>query len=94
MSFKKQLAIFRLISILEGISFLILLGIAMPLKYFLNMPDMVRHVGMAHGILFIGYILGCLLLIKPMGWNRKQTLEIMGCSLLPLGPFYMEKKYL
>ncbi len=94
MSFEKQLILFKWISILEGISFLLLLGIAMPLKYVFNMPEMVQHVGMAHGILFIGYILGCLLLIKPMNWNRKQTFTVMGCSMIPFGPFYVERKYL
>lgn len=90
----KQLLFFKWISILEGLSFLLLLGIAMPLKYIFNMPQMVQTVGMAHGVLFIAYILSCLFLIKPMNWNFKQTGVIMACSLLPFGPFYVEKKYL
>ncbi|MCM8570189.1 DUF3817 domain-containing protein [Gramella jeungdoensis] len=86
--------LFKWVSLLEGLSFLLLLFIAMPLKYFFEMPQMVSHVGMAHGILFIGYIALALLLIRPMEWNLKQTALIMGCSLIPFGPFYVEKKYL
>ena len=47
---------FRIISTLEAISFLVLLGIAMPLKYIWDMPEMVSVVGMAHGVLFIAYL--------------------------------------
>ncbi len=94
MSLSKKLSLFKWISILEGISFLALLGVAMPLKYIFDMPEMVQHVGMAHGLLFIGYILGGLILMKPMNWSAQQSIIILGCSLLPFGPFYVEKKYL
>ncbi|MCH4823046.1 DUF3817 domain-containing protein [Gramella lutea] len=94
MSLEKQLKLFKWISILEGLSFLILLFIAMPLKYIYEMPQMVQQVGMAHGILFIAYIAGALLLIKPMKWSLTQLGIILGCSVLPFGPFYVERKYL
>ncbi|TBW29127.1 DUF3817 domain-containing protein [Gramella sp. KN1008] len=94
MEAKRNKHIFKWVSLLEGLSFLLLLLIAMPLKYFFDMPQMVSHVGMAHGILFIGYIAMALTLVKPMEWNLKQTALIMGCSLIPFGPFYVEKKYL
>ena len=94
MELNRQLTLFKWVSILEGISFLLLLGIAMPLKYLFDMPDMVRHVGMAHGILFIAYVLFSLLLIRPMGWKTSTAAIIMACSLVPFGPFYVEKKYL
>ncbi len=94
MSLKNQVKLFKWISILEGISFLLLLFIAMPLKYIFEMPAMVQQVGMAHGILFVAYILGGLLLIKPMRWSLSQVAIIFGCSVLPFGPFYVEKKYL
>ena len=72
MSLENQLKAFKWISILEGISFLLLLFIAMPLKYLYDMPEMVQQVGMAHGVLFIAYVLGGLLLIKPMNWSLTQ----------------------
>ena len=94
MSLENQVKIFKWISILEGISFLVLLLIAMPLKYIWNAPQMVQTVGMFHGLLFVAYILGALLLFKPLQWNLK-TLFIDLCKFsLTLGPFYVEKKYL
>ena len=94
MSLEKQVKLFKWISILEGLSFLILLFIAMPLKYIYEMPQMVQQVGMAHGVLFIAYVLGGILLYKPMNWSLKQIAVILGCSVLPFGPFYVERKYL
>lgn len=94
MKLDKQIRLFKWVSILEGISFLILLFLAMPLKYFFGLPQMVQVVGMAHGVLFLGYISGCFLMYKPLNW-RPQTLLIAGvCSVVPFGPFYIEKKYL
>lgn len=94
MSLQNQVRIFKWISIFEGISFLVLLLIAMPLKYIWNAPEMVQIVGMAHGLLFVVYILGALLLFKPLGWNLKTLMIVCLSSVLPLGPFYVEKKYL
>ncbi|MFV8282262.1 DUF3817 domain-containing protein [Christiangramia marina] len=94
MALKHKITVFKWVSILEGISFLVLLLIAMPLKYILDMPAMVKHVGMAHGVLFVAYFVGALLLIKPMNWGLKQIAIIFGCSFIPFGPFYVEKKYL
>jgi len=85
---------FRIISILEALSFLALLGIAMPLKYIWDMPEMVRIVGMAHGILFVLYIGGAIFIKELLNWPLKTLLIVMLCSILPFGPFYAEKKYL
>lgn len=90
----KKKSVFKWVSILEGMSFLILLLLAMPLKYLFDMPQMVEHVGMAHGVLFIAYVLGAILMFKPLNWNFKELLIVLGCSLVPFGPFYVEKKFL
>lgn len=94
MTLESQISGFKWISILEGISFLLLLFIAMPLKYIYEMPFMVQQVGMAHGVLFIAYVVGSFWLFKPMNWSYKQLGVILGCSLLPFGPFYVERKFL
>lgn len=94
MSLEKQKKVFKYVSILEGLSFLLLLFIAMPLKYIWSMPQMVQQVGMAHGVLFIAYVIGAIWLFKPLNWNFKELLVVLGCSLVPFGPFYVEKKYL
>lgn len=85
---------FRLISTLEAISFLVLLGIAMPLKYIWDMPQMVQIVGMAHGVLFILYVGGALYMYKKLNWAISDLLVVVLCSVLPFGPFYVERKYL
>lgn len=94
MPLEKQKNVFKYVSILEGLSFLLLLFIAMPLKYIWSMPQMVQQVGMAHGVLFIAYVIGAIWLFRPLNWNFKELLVVLGCSLVPFGPFYVEKKYL
>lgn len=91
---KLPIPYFRIISTLEALSYLLLLGIAMPLKYIWNKPALVESVGMAHGVLFIAYVLAALVLYKQLNWSKKGLLVVLVCSLLPFGPFYAEKKYL
>lgn len=83
-----------MISTLEGISFLVLLGIAMPLKYIWDMPQMVQMVGMAHGILFVLYVMGAIYMFKKLEWTVSQLFIAILCSVLPFGPFYVERKFL
>lgn len=75
---------------LEGTSFLVLLGIAMPLKYMMGIDEAVRYVGMAHGILFIAYIVVLMMVVNkvktPM-WTMPAG--VIG-SLLPFGPFIFD----
>ncbi len=94
MDLQNQIKLFKIISILEGTSFLVLLLIAMPIKYIYHIDIYVRVVGMAHGVLFISYILGAFILYNQLKWSTKTLLTIMVCSVIPLGPFYAEKKYL
>lgn len=89
-----QVKIFKFISTLEAISFLLLLLVAMPLKYIWGMPEMVEIVGMAHGILFVIYVFGAYWIYEKLDWSFKMLLIAILCSVLPLGPFYVEKKYL
>lgn len=84
--------ILRIIAVLEGLSFLILLGIAMPLKYMFDKPEMVRIVGMAHGILFVAYIILVIIVRELLKWNLKQTSLALIASVLPFGTFYADKK--
>ena len=85
---------FRVISLLEALSFVILLLVAMPIKYFLGNPELVRIVGMAHGILFVLYILGALLFKKKLNWSNQILVVVILCSIIPLGPLYVDRKYL
>ena len=85
---------FRVISLLEALSFVILLLVAMPIKYILGNPELVRIVGMAHGILFVLYIIGALLFKKKLNWSNQILVVIILCSIIPLGPLYVDRKYL
>ena len=90
---KNQLiTIYRIVAFLEGVSFLVLLGIAMPLKYIYNLPEMVRIVGMAHGVLFIAYLLLVFVMREKQNWMIKNTLIALVASILPFGTFYADKK--
>lgn len=79
---------------LEGGSFLILLFIAMPLKYYWDMPEYVSVVGMAHGILFILY---CILIALVMGkyqWELWKAGVLFVAAFVPFGPFVVDYKIL
>lgn len=83
---------FRLIAMLEGISFLLLLCIAMPLKYYAGLPIAVRIVGMAHGVLFVAYgVLVAMFVFRRM-WSVGKGAEAMMYSLLPFGTFVLDAK--
>ena len=85
---------FRVISLLEALSFVILLLLAMPIKYILGNPELVRIVGMAHGILFVLYILGAFLFKNKLKWSNQILGVVILCSIIPMGPLYVDRKYL
>lgn len=91
---KKMKKIFRIISYFEGISYLLLLFVAVPIKYLLGDEFFVKTLGMPHGILFIGYIFLAILIRKKMKWNLKTFFIVLIASVIPLGTFYVDKKYL
>jgi integral membrane protein len=89
---KTQLGRLRIIGFAEGLSFLILLGIAMPLKYFFGLPETVRVVGMAHGLLFVLYVLLVIQVKIEYGWSfRKMGLALLA-SVVPFGTFWADAK--
>jgi integral membrane protein len=90
--FDRSIRNLRVIGILEGVSFLVLLCIAMPLKYFMDMPLPVKYVGWAHGVLFILYIPAVFLARKAMQWNFFQVLVALAASLIPFGTFVLDRQ--
>ncbi|MBP0902409.1 DUF3817 domain-containing protein [Mariniflexile gromovii] len=88
------LNIFRITALLEGVSYILLLFIATPVKYMLHDPQYVKMLGMPHGILFMGYVIMAFMLKKDMNWNTKQFAEVLLASIIPFGTFYIDKKYL
>jgi len=81
----------RTVGIWEGISFLILLFIAMPLKYMADMPMAVRVVGMVHGLLFVAFVYTIINAITSSGLPLKKGIIAFIASLIPFGTFFLDK---
>lgn len=84
----------RVIGFLEGVSFLVLLGIAMPLKYVWDEPQAVRVVGMAHGVLFLAYVAAAVQAWLDYDWPWKRAAWVIAASLVPFGTFYADVKWM
>ena len=81
---------FRLVAFLEGLSFVILLFVAMPLKYLAGMPLAVRIVGSIHGALFVLFLVALYRVARGGGWLRRRVLVAFVSSLLPVGTFVFD----
>ncbi|MDN5204620.1 DUF3817 domain-containing protein [Fulvivirgaceae bacterium BMA10] len=91
MNLKSPLGRLRLLAILEGVSYL-LFGITMPLKYMLSITEPNFYVGLAHGWLFILYIILCFQNIYLHRWNFKISFLALAASLIPFGTFVADAK--
>ena len=89
-----MLKIFRLTAILEGITYLLIFGLTMPLKYWADIVEPNKVVGMAHGILFILFVVLAGIVCWERKWSIKRFVILFIASLLPFGTFYADKKYL
>lgn len=85
---------FRNIAFLEGLSYLLLMAIAMPLKYGANILWPVKYIGWAHGILFVAYCILMLLVYNLYKWNFIKLFWVFISSLLPFGTFVIDAKIL
>ncbi len=91
MTLKRPIDRLRLVAILEGISYL-LFAITMPLKYLWEIPEPNYVVGMAHGVLFIAYIILCFQNILIYRWSLWVSLLVLAASLFPFATFYADAK--
>jgi len=80
----------RLVALLEGSSFLILLFVAMPLKYLAGMPLAVRVVGSIHGALFIAFVVALYRAARARDWRRRRSVTAFVASILPFGTFVFD----
>ena len=87
-----SLSIFRKVAVLEGISYLLLLFVAMPLKYYADMPVAVKYTGWAHGLLFVLYAALLVLAWQEQKWKFGKAVLIFLASLLPFMPFVVDRK--
>jgi len=86
-----QIRVFRMIALAEGISFLTLLFVAMPMKYFMGMPEVVRVAGSIHGILFVLYVGLLATLHIKQRWSFMFSLYALVASVIPFGTLVLDK---
>lgn len=80
-----MLSSFRIVSFIEGLSYLVLLFIAMPIKYIGENPYPVKIVGMTHGVLFIVFAIALFFAMNRLNWNK-----VFGFQLLFIHLFHLE----
>ena len=85
---------FRIVTFLEGVSYILMLFIAVPLKYWGGDESFVKLLGMPHGLLFISYLILAFLIKDGEQWKNKDFGIILLASILPFGTFYIDWKYL
>ncbi|HRH03092.1 MAG TPA: DUF3817 domain-containing protein [Bacteroidia bacterium] len=92
MNAQKLLRLFRYIAIAEGVSYLALLGIAMPLKYLSGNLLVIKYLGWVHGLLFILFCTFLAFVKFKMNWTILKSLRAFVASLLPFGTFIFDKE--
>lgn len=82
----------RAIGWIEAVSFLLLLGVAMPLKYLAGMPEAVKVAGWLHGLLFLAFCMCLLVVHGDRQWPLRWTATVLLAALLPFGPFVIDRR--
>ncbi len=82
----------RIVGMAEGTSFLVLLFVAMPLKYFAGYPIAVTIAGSIHGFLFILYCVALARAASSLGWNMGKNIEVFIAAIYPFGTFILDPK--
>lgn len=90
--FETTIGRLRAVALVEGVSFLILLGIAMPLKYFAGMPQAVTLAGWLHGLLFMAFCIALTQAHQECRWSLGRSGAVLLAALLPFGPFVMDAR--
>ena len=86
-----MIPIFKIVSWLEGISYLLLLFLATPYKYFYHNDTYVKMLGMPHGLLFIMYVILAYFVKQELQWNNKTFFRVLIASVIPFGTFFIGK---
>ncbi len=94
MKLSTSLGRLRLVGLLEGASFLLLVGVAMPLKYLAGHPEAVRVMGMIHGVLFLSFVATIIQAHGDYEWPMKRSMLLFVAALLPFGPFVADRRLL
>ena len=88
----RRVLLISLLSDMLVASMLVLLGIAMPLKYVAGMPGAVKVVGWAHGVLFVVFCYALMVAAGHRRWPLRQTAIVFIAALIPFGPFVIDKR--
>ncbi len=89
---KTTLGRFRLLALVEGVSFLVILFVTMPLKYGFQTPEPNQFFGMLHGVLFIAYVFMAIRVTVTEDWSLKKLGLALLASIIPFGTFWADKK--
>lgn len=82
----------RKVGNIEGLSYLLLLGLAMPLKYMADLPEAVRIIGSIHGFLFVLFMVALIRVWLKVKWPYEKIAMAFLLSIIPFGTFYLDKK--
>ncbi|MDO4223318.1 MAG: DUF3817 domain-containing protein [Acinetobacter sp.] len=82
----------RLVGLLEGLSFLFLLGVAMPLKYVWHNPVLMKVAGMGHGVLFLAFVFLLFAVVQKHKLGTAILVQGIIAAILPFAPFWFDKK--
>lgn len=77
----------------EGVSYLLLLLIAMPLKYMFGIPSAVTVIGWVHGFLFVAFGIICLVALRKLRWPVTELVRAFIASIVPLGTFFLDRRW-
>jgi integral membrane protein len=89
---RNPVPLLRFTALIEGVSFLVLLGVAMPLKYFAGMPGAVKAVGWVHGVLFVVFCVALAQTMRVARWPVGRGAMVFAAALLPFGPFLVDRR--
>ena len=84
----------RIIGFLEGVSLLVLIFVAVPIKYFVHDPAIVKAMGPIHGALFLLFIVNAVSVAVEQKWQFKTTSKVLLACIVPFGTFYIDRKIL
>lgn len=86
-----QLRRMRAVSLLEGTTLLLLVGVAVPLKHLAGYPIATRVIGPVHGVAFVLYVWMLIQTVSIGGWSRAATVRMVLAALVPFGAFLNER---
>ena len=89
---KTQLGRLRLLAFIEGVSFLVIIFVTMPLKYIFQIPEPNKIFGLIHGVLFVLYVFAVIQIWIDQQWKTHKMMLALLASIIPFGTFWADKK--